>query len=293
MTKSILKKTAILSPANIPSPPVVSREDRIRDTAMHHANLLQQRKDAEALILSSIETLIDCPFSPSSDPAYPSVTDTICARKLLKSFQPSDYDCLIEERNINKKCGYVLCPRPNRHEDTNAKYRILHDNTMGTHGLKFVERHTMERWCSEYCEKRALYVRFQLSDEPAWMRMTSSGGGLLFIDEENDTDELIEGLQNSSLGVETTEDTMLAAMEDLSIARADVNFPGRSYGLAQVEIRENIKPEVPPERESILSGNCASSNSIEGYTPKYRHGKMIWKDRKNDLGGQEDVMHTI
>lgn len=292
MTKSILKKIGASTPENISSPLIVSREDRIRDTAIHHANLLQQRKDSEALILSSIETLLDFPPSPSTDPACPSGEDVNYASKLLKSFQPSDYDSLIEERNINKKCGYLLCSQPNRQQDTNAKYRILHDNDKGTHGLKFVERRMMEQWCSEYCGKRALYVRVQLSDEPAWMRMTGSGSDILFMDEDNDIYGLIEGLQESKFGVDTKEDKILAAMKDLSIERGDKNYQRRPASLAQVKIRENKASKVAPERESDLDGTCAMSDSIEGYTPMFGYGKFI-QNAQNGLDGQKDVMHTI
>jgi hypothetical protein len=92
----------------------------------------------------------------------------------MKSFQPSDYDSLIEERNINGKCGYVLCPRPPRSENTEAKLRIIRGKGRGEDAFRVVLRQTLEQWCPKSV-RREDFIRVQLSEEPAWMRAEGAG----------------------------------------------------------------------------------------------------------------------
>ena len=256
-----------------------SREDRNKETAIYHAQLLQQRKDVEALIFASIEAMLDLPSSPAADPARPRLQDVTLMKNFLRPFQPSDYDSLIEERNINKSCGYVLCPRLNRLQGTKARYRILHGNGRDT--LNIVERHTLERWCSDDCGKRALYVKVQLSEEPAWTRIGSSGGDMLLLEDERnsqknheDDSTLIENMRSLDMGLD--EDEVVARMRALAIERGDGKAPSRSFGLAEIDVREQrnsngkASAPVPLTKENDSAGG---SESIEGYTPKFSRKK--------------------
>ena len=297
MPHSILKN-AISSLSDTSPSPARSREDRNKETAIYHAKLLQQRKDAEALILASTELLLELPSSPAADPARPCLQDITLVKDSLRTFQPSDYDSLIEERNINKQCGYVLCPRPNRQEDTKAKYRIL-SGKEGLNGLKFVERHTLERWCSDDCGKRALFIKVQLSEEPAWTRVSSSGGNIILLEDERNYQKQLEGYsalieQLRSLNMGLEEDEIVARMKALAIERGDEKASGRSFGLAETDVRENTSstrkasaPE-PSARDSRLDG---ASDSIEGYTPKSSRKKT--RKQESDSGEDEDLMPTI
>src|SRR4051794_2183759 len=162
--KSILKKPIY------PAAKVSSKEDRDREVALYHANLLQHRKDIELEILLSTETLIDYPLATAPfNASNPSAADALQFKILLRHFQPSDYDALILERNINDHCGYTLCPNPKATDGAAGKYRLI-----GKYGkakdFKVVEKAEVEKWCSEACAKRALYVRVQLSESPAWER---------------------------------------------------------------------------------------------------------------------------
>ena len=294
MPHSILTK-AISSLSDASPSPARSREDRNKETAIYHARLLQQRKDAEALILASTELLLELPSSSAADPTRPCLQDVTLVKDSLKAFQPSDYDSLIEERNINKQCGYVLCPRPNRQEDTKAKYRIL-SGKGGSNGLKFVERHTLERWCSDDCGKRALFIKVQLKEEPAWSRVGSSGGDIVLLENErNDQKQLevdsvlIEKLGSLTLGLE--EDEVIARMKALAIERGHETASSRS---AEIHVRENrslnseaYAPE-PPTKESKSDG---ASDSIEGYTPMFSRKKKRGQEADNDE--DEDLMPTI
>lgn len=137
------------------------REERIKETAMHHARLLQERKNTELQILESLENLIDYPTQANSDAAHPSAADVSHVKQMLIPFQPSDYDALIEERNINRKCGYTLCPNPNKLQGTKATFGFLHSKGKG---LEIVDRKVLERWCSPDCGRRALYLRYVFSE---------------------------------------------------------------------------------------------------------------------------------
>ena len=55
MPKSILKKYPVVDRA-VSTPISNSQEEHNRETALYHANLLQQRKDVEAVVLTSTET---------------------------------------------------------------------------------------------------------------------------------------------------------------------------------------------------------------------------------------------
>ena len=290
MPHSILKN-------DLTSLPARSRDDRNKETAIYHAQLLQQRKDVEALILASTETLLDLPSSPNADPARPRLQDINLVKNSLRPFQPSDYDSLIEERNINKQCGYVLCPRPNRQEDTKAKYRILPGKERDT--VNFVERHTLERWCSDDCGKRALYVKVQLHEEPAWTRVGSSGGDILLLDDERnnqkspeDDSTLIEKMRCLDMGLK--EDEVVTRMKALAIERGDEKAPSRSFGLAEVDVREkrNVNSKAfapePSAKQGTLEGGF---DSIEGYTPGFPKKERRELESGNDA--DEDLMPTI
>ena len=280
-------------------PPARSREDRNKETAIYHAQLIQQRKDVEASILAATETLLDLPSSSAADPARPLLQDMTLVKNSLKPFQPSDYDSLIEERNINKQCGYVLCPRPNRQEDTKAKYRILHGKGDGPSSLNFVERHTLERWCSDECGKRALYVKVQLKEEPAWSRAGSSGGDILLLEDERsdqnrheDDSTLIEQLRSLDMNLE--EDEVVARMKALAIERGDEKAPSRSFGLAEVDVRENnnLNGDTSSPEPPAMEGNTdGSSGSIEGYTPKYPKTKR--SEAEPGVDEDDDLLPTI
>ena len=285
MPHSILKNA-------VPSISAQSRDDRNRETALYHAQLLQQRKDVEALILASTEALLELPSLPTADPARPCLQDTVLVKNSLRPFQPSDYDSLIEERNINKQCGYVLCPKPNRQEDTKAKYRILPSKKGDT--VNFVERHTLERWCSDACGKRALYVKVQLCEEPAWSRAGSAGGDIILLEDElnkqkthKDDWTLTEKSRTLDMGLE--EDEVVSRMNALAIERGDKKAPSSSFGLAEIYVREkNVNSTAFAEASSGIGD---LEDSVEGYTPKFSRTEA--KDQDSDDDADEDLMTTI
>lgn len=142
--------------------------EEAREIALYHAHIIQNQKNFELAILESVELLLD--FPTTSNPASrPSNTDVTEFKRNLIHFQPSDYDDLIEERNIVHKCGYPLCPLPNKLQPTKAKFRVLDK------GRRIVETKQLERFCSDECARRGLWIRVQLNEEPSWLRVGTDG----------------------------------------------------------------------------------------------------------------------
>jgi len=248
--KSILKKTPTPYSASAPR-----SEERNREIALHHANLIQQRKDIELEILLSTETLIDYPLAgPPYDASNPSPTDAQNFKTHLRPFQPSDYDALIQERNINEHCGYTLCPKPRAKDSGGGKFRLV-----GMYGkakdFKVVEKWEVEKWCSEECAKRALWVRLQLGDGPAWER-GGYGGEVELMDEPKSTEDVVaEKLEAMDLdGYESQEKKQNSA--DLALERGDRGLAAKN-GLVDFTIKENMVqgPVQPPSFDAEdLSG---------------------------------------
>lgn len=140
--------------------------------ALSHAHALQIRKVLELSILTSIETLVDYPttntgITTSTSSSAPLHHDAVSLKRHLRYFQPADYDSLLEERNILAQCGYALCGAAKKSSPTASTY-VLVDK--GRHTMRFVERTKIERFCSDTCARRGLWLRVQLNDEPSWLR---------------------------------------------------------------------------------------------------------------------------
>ena len=296
MPQSILKKPKHHSPS-LPNPPDVRfQEERPRETALHHAGLIQQRKDTESVILASTEALLDLPTSRSADPAHPSPSDKTFVTESLKPFQPSDYDALIEERNINGLCGYVLCPRPARKQDTKANFRILQGNDKANRTFKIVSRQSLEKWCSDDCGKRALYLKVQLDEEPSWTRANSSTGEINLLDDEpsgiddsQSEKDLLQSMSNLDLGEK--EEKIVEGMKALAIERGDPRSSSRFRGLQTPPIRENLNTKERFQVQDPDVGEVETSSqfdAIEGYSPSFLKGNAERDDARH-----EDILPII
>ena len=272
MTKSILKQPSTAQGFPRLSP----QEARQRETALFHADLIQQQKDVESQILFATETLLDFPPLSDSNSAHPSPKDAAAAKTLLRLFQPSDLDALIEERNIDNKCGYIFCPKPSRKQDTNARCRILQSKGEGKKTLKFVDRHLLERWCSDECGKRALFIRVQLSEDPAWLRAAGRDGDITFLEEDGDAattadDALTAQIQK--LEITSPLDAMADALNQLAIERGDVQAHSKRSALIDVDVHENSVLQDPKLVD--LKESADPRDSIEGYVSRFSNEKTI------------------
>ncbi|KAF2019229.1 hypothetical protein BU24DRAFT_418815 [Aaosphaeria arxii CBS 175.79] len=249
------------------------------NVALQHANIIEQRKKVEAQVLESIIALMDFPNSPDADPKRPSASDATLFREHLVLFQPSDYDSLIEERNIADKCGYTLCPRPKKKTRSGAKKQFVDTER----GVEIVDKKVLEVWCSEDCAKRALYVKVQLNEEPAWTRPESYGEKIELMVENPEEHHKVLPLRLKSENLTPTptkpseEDEIAAAwlarddaLADLAIERGEK--PGRlskaSKDLMTANIKERVASATPPVAPSLDDQPSQAHMAIEGHVPR-------------------------
>ncbi|KAL8823247.1 MAG: hypothetical protein Q9191_006035 [Dirinaria sp. TL-2023a] len=291
------------SEASVPAR--VSRDKgRIRDLAFHHAYIIQHQKDAEVEILKSMEMLLDFPTSANSDPVRPSDEDGQAVKRALMPFQPSDYDTLIEERNINRTCGYVLCPRPNKLQDASAKYVIVRDRSKAAGLWKSVDKKVLERWCSDDCAKRALFIRVQLNEEPAWERAGGVGGNIMLLDETNDPLSHIDQAAQLSahfnqLSVSDEEESMATAMRNLVLERGGgdhrkADEASTRFGNVNITennlLRDGTQPPVRAGQDSV-----GAHDSIEGYIP-HAIGRRTCQDSasaNDEADGEDNALSNL
>jgi hypothetical protein len=258
---------------------------------LYHARLIQKRKDVELEVLISTETLIDYPLATSPyDAGSPSPADAKTFKDLLRPFQPSDYDALIVERNINERCGYTLCANPPRKDNGGGKYRMV-----GKHGkgkdFRVVEKKELEKWCSEACAKRALYVRVQLSETAAWEREgVESTVNIDLLDEpKSGAETVMEGLEQMHLTGD--ENTKKQDSADLALERGDIGHAARN-GLVDVKILEKAverKPEAPSLiSDEDLSGRLDTMHlAVEGHTERF--GARRHRRHEDDEEEEQDT----
>ncbi|KAL7272687.1 hypothetical protein RUND412_004496 [Rhizina undulata] len=302
--KPILKNPASSAPP-APEPPAFTTPagkpltPAAHALALSHAQSLQIRKALEASILESIETLLEFPLTPSSIPLF---------KHHLRYLQPADYDTLIEERNISELCGYPLCSNQRKKLPGKPSKFVLVDK--GKKGMRFVRRAQMERFCSDDCARRGLWIRLQLSEEPAWLRREvvdavdvdergivsgleqAAGSGeeiLLFEEaeakrqgerdrekawtkgEEGDIMKLAEELEN--LGIESGDLLGKDGEEkkgDFDVLERETSGSAVAPSLSEMEV------DVEPGMKAL---------SIEGYVP--RKGPDDYRDLMNTLRGKK------
>ncbi|EEP76757.1 predicted protein [Uncinocarpus reesii 1704] len=262
--------------------------------ALHHARNIQARKDTEAAILSRIEHLMTLPAASDANPASPSEEDASTFKTALVPFQPSDYDNLILERNIDGRCGYTLCPRDHRREDTKAKFRIIwgpKGSGPGGRGkeMKVVPKEQLEKWCSDECAERALYVRVQLSEEPAWERVGKKNVDLVLLEEGRQGGQgkgkqhspkmtlLEHQLRRLEVGPSAGQEQSLSsrfgklAMNDEDSLKLLAMERGDSLAIAKNEtgVQVNIlEKDTAPAPAPTLQANNMQGGSIEGFDPQ-------------------------
>jgi hypothetical protein len=273
--KSILKTPTVSTSTPLTATPVSQRQ---RDVAIHHANIIEQQKSVEKDVLDAIIDLLDFPTSPKADPTRPSPSDALRFEDAIMPFQPSDYDSLIEERNIAGKCGYALCPRPKRKARSTARKHFVDT----AKGVEIVDKKALEVWCSDDCARRALYVKVQLNEDPAWIRQGGQGDKIELMVENKDEHYKALPLRlktpaKSASPVKNEDEDDAAAMwaarddalADLAIERGEK--PGRLSKANKDLISEKIKERtvttvpVPPTLPSQAAG--ATHMAIEGHIP--------------------------
>ncbi|KAJ5825108.1 hypothetical protein N7447_007448 [Penicillium robsamsonii] len=237
------------------------------------------------------------PPPPTADPAAPSQEDTIKFKYALAPFRPSDYDNLILERNFEDSCGYTLCPRKYRKGNRGPgggfqfKYGPKGSGPGGRgRSVDIVSEDRVEKWCSDACAERALWIRVQLSEKPVWERRAGDtrGTSILLLEEArakrlkapaatSSVSSVVDDLQSMGLGNRDRSRELALERGDTSTIRPDgrvnVNIKENQRGLQQAPGAPQMRPED------------ANGGSIEGYVPR--------EHRSVDQDGDIDLLDQI
>ena len=247
-------------------------DSRIRAAALKQAHDIEGRKRLKAKIADLIVEAYDLPSKPDADPAHPISADATLFKQCLSLWQPSDLEDLIYERNVDDRCGYALCPKPNQKVQGGG---VKVWNRKGGKEFKLLDKAELEKWCSSACQERTMFVRAQLGNEPAWLRDVSVVD-IKLLDEMGQNESLVDSLQvcsctrshscaitdlsqalSMSPGVD---DDMAEKLQALALERGASSIPGDKKPLSIVERESGAIPAAPS------LGN--SSNLVEGHRPK-------------------------
>lgn len=281
--KGILKKPKV-GPSSTNSasitPAVKSDPRDPRAIAIHHARLLQDRKDIEARIFDNILVLLDYPLHPSHPASSPHQEDISGFVSLVRIFQPSDYDDLIVERNLSdNRCGYALCPNQRRKLKGAGKFKLVNQ---GKKDFDIVETSELEKWCSTECTRRALYVKVQLNETAAWERVGLPEIGIdLYPEKDKQVDTPTHKTDDKQTKAEPEPDKLVQGVANLQLEQ-NVKVAGNATALAlergddtrtqptrtaEIAIRE--KAVITVAQAPSLGASSVSSNSIEGYRARF------------------------
>ncbi|KAI0458742.1 Rtr1/RPAP2 family-domain-containing protein [Xylaria acuta] len=272
--KSILKNKGTPTPSsteqNAPDP---------REVAIKHARIIHSRREIEDQISDSMIELSKFPVNRDApyDASNPAPADAESFRNLVRLYQPGDYDDLIEERNANGLCGYTLCPNPRSCVSTGGIFKLVN---FGRKDFNIVPSRELEKWCSQKCAKRAMYVKVQLNETAAWERAGIPSIQVELFEEEqtpavgSSTDQLAQDVD--SMKIEALKKTAQNA-RDLALERGDTTESGkRSKCSIKLTIRE--KPVKAPAAPSL--GPDGQGHLItEGYRTTF--------DPKSEMVSQE------
>ncbi|KAK4968661.1 hypothetical protein LTR66_011819 [Elasticomyces elasticus] len=259
LLKSILK-TSVPSP-NATVSPQSDRDKRNYETAIQHARLIQEQKDVEARNLAAIEELIDFPSGASE-------ADAARFTALVTPFQPSDYDALIEERHAARVCGYSLCPNP---LPPAVKKPAWRQN----------ERKQSENYCSKLCATKALYVKVQLNEEPAWHRRAGCAPQIMLQEEA----ELRSVKARANSNAPTKDSSMVTndgARTTLARERGEATTSLRPGLVLRDQILENTSLSIAKVPNDGGVNTRALHTTIEGYAPKLESNKPGFRSVENE-----------
>lgn len=250
--KSILKNSISEASAATRS------ENEAREIAIAHAKLLQHRKELEAEILDSVVLLSEYPLVRAApySASNPAQSDVSGFKTHVRLFQPSDYDDLIEERNVNELCGYTLCARSRRKVGTGGEWKL-------TGSGDIVKRKDLEKWCSPTCAKRALFVKVQLNETAAWERAGIPDIQIDLLDEDKSTETEADRTARQ-LGELRLEEQRQAARDAKTLA-LERGERGIDDGADKIKVELKEKETKAPKPEDISTQAVDDHLRVEGH----------------------------
>ncbi|GAP84822.1 putative Rtr1 RPAP2 family protein [Rosellinia necatrix] len=266
MSQEISKPKSILKTQGAPAPAAAEKPvPNPREIAVKHAQIIHSRRDIEDRISDSIIELSKFPATRNSpyDASNPAPADVESFKRQVRLYQPSDYDDLIEERNSNGLCGYVLCPSAKSRVSGGGTFKLVN---FGRKDFNIIPTRELEKWCSQKCAKRAMYVKVQLNESAAWERAGIASIKIDLFEEDksavanNATLQMAKDLENTK--IETQMKTAQNA-RDLAQERGDAIKDGKpSQRSVKLTIRE--KPVKAPALP-ILDPDGQGHLRTEGY----------------------------
>ena len=227
--------------------------DRFRETAIRHARILEDQKRVKTQVADLILECFDLPGQQDVSAGKPLPADAKVFTKALSLFQPTDFDELVSERNIDDRCGYALCPRPNQRAPHGGS-KVW--NRKGGKDFRLVDKAEIEKWCSKSCKARGEFVKGQLSNEPAWVRDVTETKVVL-LDDVRNTNDLAAAIEDLSIE-ESAKNDLEARLKELSLERGDAGkTDAGSIELVERQPTELAEPPRP-----------AAQDSVEGHNPR-------------------------
>ncbi|KAI0206361.1 Rtr1/RPAP2 family-domain-containing protein [Astrocystis sublimbata] len=255
--KGILKKATPMPPPTAQNTQNTQNAPDAREVAVKHARIIHSRRDVEDQIADSMIELSKYPLArdPPRDASDPAPADAESFKNIVRLYQPSDYDDLVEERNANGLCGYTLCPSPRSRVSGGGTFKLVN---YGRKDFNIVPSRELEKWCSQKCAKRAMYVKVQLNETAAWERAGIPTIQVDLLEEpkpftaddnaaDNAADKLAKDVEN--LKIEAQEKTVQNA-RDLLLERGDPTGTGKPpKRTVKLAIRE--KPVEAPAAPTL------------------------------------------
>ncbi|KAF5663797.1 hypothetical protein FCIRC_11051 [Fusarium circinatum] len=233
-----------------------------REIALEHAKIIQHRKDLEAEILDSLVLLSEYPLIREQpyNASNPSPSDIADFKAHVRLFQPSDYDDLVIERNVNELCGYTLCSRPRRNMGPGGQWKISNGNIM--------KREDLEKWCSSQCARRALYVKVQLHETAAWERAGIPDIEIDLLDEDKSKETEVDRAARE-LGQLKLEEQRHAARDEAALAleRGEPDASQSKSKKMNITLKEN-DPKAPSTASDKPQVYDDEHLLVEGYRTK-------------------------
>lgn len=266
--KGILKKTkAAASPQSAGGEESL---DEARQIAIRHANIIQQQKNVHQRVLNDLISLAEYPNikGPTYCAANPAPRDVDDFKAKVRAFQPTDYDDLIEERNVNDLCGYALCAKPRKRYGPGT-YKAVN---LGRPDLKIMPVEELEKWCSQDCARRALYVKVQLSETAAWERIGIPDIEIELMGEKEAAKKDSELAANIGR-LKLEEDKKAEKSSTLALERGDTTLESKgSDDLVDFTIREKkiIAVPEPPSLEAVEDDDAGEDMLLDGFKPRFR-----------------------
>lgn len=255
--KSILKPTRTPEAATLTeqedeaakaSAEAATQKKRHFDIAIKHALLIDHQRKTQDQVLSHIELLLDFPRS-----SPPTPQDATLFLQLVSIFQPSNFDELVEERRIDRKCGYPLCS----------------DEPRGLH-LKESETWKLKKgaadWCSNNCMRKGFFIKAQLGEVPAWERVPGQQSPVILHEDDRHLTPAPAAGSSDEANMRHVQ-KRVAERSELALERGE-----QVASLRPDQVMTDFIVEKTPSARKVPQAaskvKFASATAIEGYEPK-------------------------